>query len=484
MNIRNDRRESRLSRRQLLIAGGAALAAGGATIAATATGVAGAATGDSADAPTYDAIVVGAGFAGAIAARELRAQGLRTLILEARNRIGGRTWTETFEGEVVELGGQFVDSSMPLVTAELRRYNIPTVAGLPLDQAIVSTTGGFTPMSVGEFVGRQGELLARLFEGSTEYFPMPHNPLYRRDLIGELDVLSLRDRLNQLNLSELDERLINGTTAGQSGGSSTYGALTALAQWWALVGWNAENWYQAQSQRIKTGMVSLETAILNEAGAELRLNSPVSSINDTGGAVVVTTTSGAAYSARTVVVAVPVNMWRTIRFSPGLPQVHRTASTEGVGVPNARKMWLMVRGVADSVMVNGAENDTFMTVISQSRIDTDVQIMMALNSLPALDVSNSAAIEQALQQVLPGTQLLSHRTHDWGADPFSRGGWALRRPGQLTAQLPAIQQPHGRIAFATSDIASGWVGFVEGALESGASAGQQAIELAALAGRR
>lgn len=478
MEMRDDRSARRLSRRTLLFAGGATLAAAGATTAARGTGSARAATGPVAGAAAYDAIVVGAGFAGAIAARELRAKGLSTLILEARDRIGGRTWTETFEGEVVELGAQFVDSSMSLVTAELGRYGIPTVAGVPFDNAIVSTADGFSTMSVEDFAGQQGALLGRLFEGSTEYFPRPHSPLYREDLISGLDMVSLRDRLNQLNLTDAEERLISGMTAGQSGGSSTYGALTALAQWWALVGWNAESWYKAQSQRIETGMLSLQQAILAEAGADLTLNAPVRSITDTGGQVLVTTTAGVEYSARTVVVAVPVNMWHTIRFSPRLPSVHRTAGSQGVGVPNVRKMWLRVRGVTDSVLVNGAENDTFMTVMSHSRIGDD-QVMMALNSLPALDVTNPAAVESALRAVLPTAQLIGHRAHDWGTDPHSQGAWALRRPGQLTAQLPAIQQPHGRIAFATSDIASGWVGFVEGAVESGLRASDQAFDLAA-----
>ncbi|WP_238297462.1 FAD-dependent oxidoreductase, partial [Methylobacterium soli] len=52
----------------------------------------------------YDAIVVGAGFAGAVAARELAAQGRRVLVLEARDRIGGRTMVGTFMGRRIELG--------------------------------------------------------------------------------------------------------------------------------------------------------------------------------------------------------------------------------------------------------------------------------------------------------------------------------------------------------------------------------------------
>lgn len=56
----------------------------------------------------YDVIVIGAGFAGLVAARDLAAKGLRVLIIEARDRIGGRTWTARAFGEEFEMGGTWV----------------------------------------------------------------------------------------------------------------------------------------------------------------------------------------------------------------------------------------------------------------------------------------------------------------------------------------------------------------------------------------
>jgi monoamine oxidase len=424
----------------------------------------------------YDAIVVGLGFAGATAARELRAKGLNPLLLEARGRIGGRTWTDTFVSQPVEMGGQFVDESQPLITAELKRYGIPTATGLVPAKAIMPTPDGPAPFSIAELQRRQGALLERLFDGSKTFFPDPYNPLMERSLVREADSLSLRDRLNQLGLSAADESWINGITAGQSGGSSSYGAYTALAQWWSLAGWNSDAWYRAQSKRVSTGMTSVIAAMLADARADVRLNTPVTSITDRGDSVEVGTASGQKFTARTVVVAVPVNVWKTIRFDPGLPSVHATATQQGVGVANSRKLWLHVSGMTEAKVVNGAEGDPFMTVLSHSETSRG-QLLMALNSKPAIDVTNRAAIEAALKTVLPEARLIDYRAQDWGAASYSLGGWALRRPGQLSAQLPAIQQPHGRITFATSDIASGWAGFVEGAIEAGFRAAGQAASI-------
>lgn len=470
-DVPSDGRREALTRRGLLTGGGLAVAA-----AAAALGPADPVS--AVERPGYDAIVVGAGFAGSIATRELRARGLKTLLLEARGRAGGRTWTDTFAGQLVEMGGQYVDASQPLVTAELRRYNLGTVAGLAPAKAIMPTPEGPAPFSIEELVTRQGGLLERLFEGSERYFPVPNDPVHRRDLVSRIDRLSLRDRLNQLALSPADESWVSGLTSGQSGGSSTFGALTSLAQWWSLAGWSTEAWYRAQSQRVAAGMAKLVAAILAEAQAEVQFDAPVSTVVDTGRKVVVTTKAGRSYTARTVVVAVPVNLWRTLRFSPGLPPVHATAARQGVGVRHTRKLWLHVHGLSEPVVANGAEGDTFMTVLSHSDAGDGGQLMLALNSLPALDVTSRGAVESAVRRMLPEARVVAHRAQDWGADPYSLGGWALRRPGQLTAQLPWIQQPHGRIAFATSDIASGWAGFVEGAIESGMRSAAQAVNLA------
>ena len=55
-----------------------------------------------------DVVIVGAGPAGLTAARELRKAGLSVAVLEARDRVGGRTWTDTVDGAMLEIGGQWV----------------------------------------------------------------------------------------------------------------------------------------------------------------------------------------------------------------------------------------------------------------------------------------------------------------------------------------------------------------------------------------
>lgn len=56
----------------------------------------------------YDVIVIGAGFAGLVAARDLSKENLSVLLIEGRDRIGGRTWTAKELGEEFEMGGTWI----------------------------------------------------------------------------------------------------------------------------------------------------------------------------------------------------------------------------------------------------------------------------------------------------------------------------------------------------------------------------------------
>jgi monoamine oxidase len=90
-----------------------------------------------------------------------------------------------------------------------------------------------------------------------------------------------------------------------------------------------------------------------------------------------------------------------------------------------------------------------------------------------VDMDDHAALQRALDELFPGLEILAATTHDWLADEFARGTWAIHRPGWYTSHHAAMRGPEQGMVFAGSDLADGWSGFVDGAIESGLRAAHQ-----------
>jgi len=88
-----------------------------------------------------------------------------------------------------------------------------------------------------------------------------------------------------------------------------------------------------------------------------------------------------------------------------------------------------------------------------------------------LDAGDLEAVQRALDEILPGYEALEATAHDWLADELAGGTWAIHRPGWYTTHHAEMQRPEGRVLLAGSDLANGWSGFIDGAIESGLRAG-------------
>jgi monoamine oxidase len=93
------------------------------------------------------------------------------------------------------------------------------------------------------------------------------------------------------------------------------------------------------------------------------------------------------------------------------------------------------------------------------------------------DAGDLPAVQRQLDEILPGYSALAATAHDWLADRFSGGTWAIHRPGWYEHHHAAMQSAEGRVVLAGSDIANGWSGFIDGAIESGLRAGAAAVAL-------
>src|SRR3712207_4627972 len=75
---------------------------------------------------------------------------------------------------------------------------------------------------------------------------------------------------------------------------------------------------------------------------------------------------------------------------------------------------------------------------------------------PDFHPTSVADVQAALDVFGVGARVVALETHDWNADPYSRGTWMAPRPGQLTRLMSALPGAEGRLHFAGADFATGW----------------------------
>ena len=153
----------------------------------------------------YDVIVVGGGFAGITVARDLSRTGRRVLLLEARNRLGGRTFTSQFAGHQVELGGTWISWHEPHIWAEVTRYQLalsetPGMA-VPAYLGWMTNKGELKETTAQEMGGFLEAGISKLVAGAEQVFPRPYEPFFTDDY-KQWDKFSYQARLDQIELSE------------------------------------------------------------------------------------------------------------------------------------------------------------------------------------------------------------------------------------------------------------------------------------------
>ncbi len=471
-------------------------------VAALRAGVAEAAGDSPAPGPDggHDVIVVGGGFAGVTAARELQHAGLRTLILEARGRLGGRTFTAKFGDEHFDLGGTWVHWLQPNVWAEISRYGLEVAEtpGAAPERALWWSGGAVHEAGIGAIAPLLGEALcgsgetpdvgvrtlgglaltasamSGFHDGAAKAFPRPMDPFFG-DAWKAFDGLSVRDRLEQLAPSADRRAVLEGTLGGSCCGPFAECGFVEMLRWWALAGLDMQRYGDSVARfKLRDGTVSLLDAIVADGRPEVRLDSPVARIEQQGGEVRVTTAQGETFRARAVIAALPMNVLANVEFSPPLDPAKVAASRErhaGAGV----KLYARVRGETPNFAAFAPESEP-LQVMFTSEAGRDGGVLIAFGTSPEkIDAHSPAAVQDFVRRFLPGAEVTTSFAYDWHLDPYSLGTWCILRPGQMTKYLAKLREPAGLVHFAGGDFALGWRGFIDGAIESGGRVAHEVI---------
>lgn len=421
-----------------------------------------------------EVIVVGGGFAGLTAARELGNAGRRCLVLEARDRLGGRTWTSEFAGVDVELGGGWVHWIQPHVWAEITRYGIEVTESPAPERCVWLADGERRSGSPATFDELLDRVLRRFYDGFEHALEYPFDPLREEEAVREMDDLSMEDRVEQLGLTGEERAVLSGYLATVSHSPCRMGGLASALRWFAPAKWDNPLALDAIARfKLKTGTRSLVEAIADDGGATIRLSTPAASIEQTGDGAIVTTRTGERLTAEAVVVAVPLNVLSRIRFTPPLSSGKRAAADEGQASCGA-KVWVHARGEPEKVYATAAEDGAPFSWIQSEYETPDGQLLVGFApDSTKLDGGDPEEVQSAFRSFFPGIEVAEVLCHDWFADEFSLGTWGFFRPGQLTRHLKELQSPEDRVFLAGSDMANFWGGFIDGAIESGMTTARQ-----------
>ena len=431
----------------------------------------------------YDVIVIGGGFAGVTAARELKHRGHSVVIVEARDRLGGRTWVAPFSGVQVEMGGTWVHWLQPHVWAEMRRYGLGVVESPRAARCGWIADGVLKEVSSDQYYPLVDDAINRYCYDAREVFDRPYEPLMRAETVAAIDSQSIRDRLESIDLPTEIKDLLDGEWSSVGHAPNSEAGLSVALRWFALSGWDARLMQDAAGRfKFAQGTVSLIDAMVADASPEILLSSPVAAIEQRSELATVTIRNGRRLTCRAVVMTAPLNTWRAIEFTPALSAGKREAAAVGQA-SRGNKIWIRVRGEMEAFSGSAPDTHAINWLGTEYSIPGGTILVGFGAEADKLDITDRAAVEAAVREFLPRVDVEEVGGHDWVADEFSRGTWPVFRPGQLSTYLQDLQRDEGRVFMAGSEVANGWSGFIDGAIETGLSAGRRVSRYLQSAGR-
>jgi monoamine oxidase len=431
-------------------------------------------------------VVVGAGLAGLTAAVDLAAAGADVIVLEARDRVGGRMHGIPVSASVSADGGAaYLGVRHTELLAQLRDY------GLGL--ASTEMTGESTFLMSGQRTTPAGRVpplgavaLGDLFDRLDEVVRSVRTdaPWLSPDA-ERLDRISVADwaaeEIDHPDAQTFLPLFLGEMMAADPASISLLHMAFYLSSGGGIRYLNAFEG-GAQQWRVDGGSHLLCEALADRLGDRVRLGRPVRAIDQGGDKVVVDCGPdnegvSTAYRADRVVVAVPPLLAQQIEFWPGLPEPRATAVTGRgcavkVHVSYPAPIWRESGLSGWSVSAEGP----LLSTVDDSPPDESVGVLTgfvtgaAASSFSAMPKATQKEAALAhIRRLFPQLPAPSQCTvTDWLSEPYSKGCYAaLFGPGDWLQLGPSLTEPHGRVHWAGTETSLEFFGLMEGAIRSG-----------------
>jgi monoamine oxidase len=443
-----------------------------------------------------DVVVVGAGFAGLTAARELVGLGHEVVVLEARDRVGGRTRTDVVAGHPVDLGGQWIGPGQDRIATLVDELGFETVAQYTDGDAVLMLEGGGLERSPGEAAYALSEVTLTNYlraqsalDALAETIPLGRP--WEADGARELDAMtfaswmaSVIDDAEALQLLELGVHAVFAADPAALSALHVAHYVRSAGGWASLTDTEGG----AQQDRIVGGMQPVARALADQLGDRVRLDHPVHSLRH-GDAGAVATGPWGEVAARRAIVAVPPTLAGRISYDPPLPG-DRDQLTQRMPAGSVIKVqvlyeraWWRDEGLNGQLLALrspiGVTFDASPPDREPGVITVFIEAHHAVRAAALAPDDRRRLVLDHLAVGLGGraAEPLAYAELDWSEEPWTRGCYGAHTPpGVLTELGPALARPIGTLHWAGTETSDVWSGYIDGAIRSGERA---AAEVAA-----